>query len=324
MKLRSFKLVVFSLAACASISAQSTKSQQPRALSPQIIAGDRHATVYSDMRVTVEKNAQASHTLTITTPQGTFQVQTNAELKDPTALQNFSWTGALTPKKTEALATGEITSFPLQDVDLLGVEISTNITAAFQYTASAKKLKPARALVVFQGVAIDPNFVYQSFMANTFDYVVVENALFQSEQITQAITHPSQALVLGQHEITPPPSHDVLFDNALSRALMPQNAKSTKHKILLMYASDLDRLSTKDIKTLSQNNWFLAILGSQDRLSDADIQKVAPFGINCIVVNALGKTLDRVRECVVFAYIATIHPDLEAFRKEHFGANYRA
>lgn len=323
MKLHSFKFVIFSLVACASIAAQTTKSQ-PQALSPQIIASDRHSTVYSDMRVTVEKNAQASHTIIVTTPQGTFQAHTKTELTDPAALQNFSWTGALTPKKTETLAPGEITSLPLSDVDLLGVEISRNVTAALQYTAGTKKMPPARALVVWQGVAIDPNFVYQSFQSNTFDYVVVENALFQDKHITQAITHPSQALVLGKHELTPPPSHDVLFKNALNRALIPQNAKNTKYKILLMYASDLDRLSTQDITTLSKNNWFVAILGTQDQLSDEDLKKVSPFGLNCIVVNVLGKTLERVKECVIFGYIATIHPNVEAFRQEHFGANYQA
>ena len=279
---------------------------------PLIIASTRNRTLYSAENINVndEKNCvDCWNTIIFTSPEQIYITETMAVITSLKELLFADWSAQMIPRdKTRLndplLSAEPITNLPLKDADILGVKISENI---FKELSKTKTPESLHQLFVWQSVAIDPEFEYQTYSSDTKDYIVAENALFQSEDITGMITDPSQLLKPREVEVAPAPSHEVLCANAIKRALMPFNATTTKHKVLLIYANDLALLNSETIATLTANNWFLAIIGDTPTLAAEQKERLESLKTNNIYINALGTTQEAIRDLVTTEYLASLN-----------------
>ena len=274
---------------------------------PTLVYSGRNTTIYSSEITTVYDSKLGkdvvAHSLIYTDPEKTFKMLTSIDaVGGMYAPRNIMWEGIITPKKSfndyERLPLGAIGNLPICGADLLGVHISAGITDWLK--KNSRFVFEPRKLVVWQGVAIDPDFRYHT--QGKCDAVVVENALLQSADITQTLTHPSQLLAEDQHGVRMPPSHDTLFSNAVSRASIPHNSETAKHKLFLVYEQDVYLLSDQVLRLFAKNNWYVVVLGDKSLMHVRVEGFLGRYGIDFLYINCLGKTQDRLRDMVVQVY----------------------
>lgn len=283
---------------------------------PLLISGNRHSSTYLGIRrEPIGENIWLEHDFIFSDKNTTACVGTTIKClgipRESLVLSDF---GAFTHSKQEhmddALPTNSIVSLPLQGADLLGVRIADTLyeTLSKRLTATPGQdnngtSRPVRELVVWQSVAIDPAFDYQAWYKQ-YDYIVVENALFQSEDITQTITDPQQLMSRTTWDLRlPAPSHETLFKNAVSRATMPSNASQVKHKLFLMYASDLPLLSEETLTSFAEYHWIVVVLGDTETETAADKEAFSSKNLDFLYLNCLGKTQEDLKAEIVEFYI---------------------
>lgn len=283
-----------------------SESNTPSEHKPLLIHSDRNSTVYLTLTASYLPAAECLHiknTIITSTKEQTFSVDVSVDAKGiekkpivtDTLERNLSFKK---PMYEEALPRDTIVQLPLRGADLLGIKICHALHALLP-----SKDKPLMLLEVWQGVAIDPAFRYQVWDP-ACDYVIVENGLYQSADITQTITDPNQLLMPENwHTHQPAPSHGILFKNAVARTTMPSNANSVRHKLFLMYASDAHLLSRESLSAFAEYDWTIILLGDSSTSKTATAELFNMFKVQFAYVDCFNKTQSQLQDEIVRYYL---------------------
>jgi|GEM_PF-3961851 len=275
---------------------------------PLLIWSTKHSSAYVQFKEAFDPSLHrvcAHQTLIITDKEKTFSLDTvfsPAIFQEKPSISNTYFNQFMSFKdgyqSSEELSYSKITHLPLRNADVLGVKTSEQLYK--QMRAASHKVS---YLIVWQGVAIDPLFSYQAWRLGE-EYIIVENGLFQPEDITQKITDPDQLLHHSTwHTQANPPSHRTLFLNALSRIQMHSNSSAVKHKIFLMYASDLHLLSSQALQTLKTYGWNVVVLGTSNGDKNATNNLLGAYNIHFMYLNCLYSTQPEIQKKIVQFYM---------------------